>query len=100
VSRVTLLAQSYYGRAPSASFRRGIAKTFDKCSPGQDRSYNLALHADSSPVDDPQSFKAKPARLFQVFFNDRPDIPGRYTVQVEYIRDRNPNRLFLLLHCC
>jgi len=94
------LLQRYHRRPPATSLRRSVAKAFHKRSSGQDRSNYLALHADAPAVDNSQSLKTQPARLFQVFFDDRRNIPRRNAVQVEYIGDGNANRLFLLLHCC
>jgi len=51
-------------------------------------------------MNDPQGSEAQLARFFQVFFDDGLEIAGGNTVQVEYIRDRNPDGLFLLFHCC
>src|SRR5271166_4408977 len=87
-------------RTPAAGLSRGVAKTFDKHSPGQNGPYDLALRANSPAVDDPQSPETKPVRFFQILLDNGPDIPRQYTVQVEYVRNRYLDRLFLLLHCC
>jgi hypothetical protein len=47
-------------------------------------------------MNNPQCFEAQPVRLRQVFFHDRPDIPWRNAVQIEHIRNRNPD--WLVVH--
>ena len=94
------LPQRYYCRSPATRFSGRIAEILNEFGSGQNRSDDFALHADSPAMNDSKRFETRPARFYKILLDDRLDIPRGHGVEVEYIRNRNPDRFFFLPHCC
>ena len=58
----------------------------------QNSASNLALHADSAPVDNPQRAKSHPVRFDEVLFHHGLHVARRHAVQIKDVSDRNPHR--------
>jgi hypothetical protein len=90
-----LLAQRDNGGSPAACFKRGIAKALNEWRFGQNGADHLALDTDSTAMHNPQRLKAGSMRFFKIFLNDRFNIARWNTMQVEYVCDGNPDRVFV-----
>src|SRR5580704_5033965 len=88
------LSQGYDGGSPASGLERGIREALHKRGFGQDRPYHFALNADSTAMNNPERLEPQAAGLLQVLLDDRSDIPGRNRMEVEDIRDRNPERFW------
>jgi len=85
------MAESGNSRAPSPCFRRRVAVRRYKARAGQHRAHGFALHADSAPVNDADGTKAELLRFLEVGLDHALDIARRHAVQVEDIRDGDPD---------
>ena len=91
------LTKSNDGCAPSARFERRVAEIDYIRGAGKYGADHFALHTDASSVNDPQSFESKPVRFGEIFLNNGFHVQRRDRVEVEHIRDWNPDR-FLVAH--
>src|SRR5580700_7520643 len=87
------LTDSNDGRSPAARLRRSVPETRHKGRPRQHRPHHLALHPDAAAVYDPHGLESHPARLGEIFLDDRLHIPRRNGMQIEHVGNGNPNRL-------
>jgi len=75
-----------------------VGEAFDKRRPRQDGPHHLPLHPDPASMDDPERPKAHAPRFFEILLDDGRDVPRRYRVQIEHVRDRDSDRLFVVFH--
>jgi len=80
------------GGAPSARFRRRVPVRHHKAGTGQRRTDEFALHSDAAAVNDADGAESHPVRLFQVGLDHPLDVARRHAVQVEDIRDGDPDQ--------
>ena len=84
--------------APSTRLGGRIAKTGDKIRAQQHLANQLSLDADTPPVNDAQHAKAETPRLNEVLFHHGLYVARGDSMQVEYVGDRNTDRVPLGFH--
>jgi hypothetical protein len=85
------LFQSDGGCTPTASLRRGIAKVEDEFRASQHGTDNFPLHTDAPAMDDAQGLESQAMGLREVFLHYGLYVSRRHGMQIEDIRDGNPN---------
>ena len=81
------------GGAPPAGLGGCIPEIRHEWRSREHRAHHLALHADATAVNDAESLETRPVRFQQVLLYHAFDIARRHAVEIEHIRDGNPDRL-------
>ena len=80
------VVEVHNSRAPTAGFRRRIAKGGDERRPGEHAPHLLALHSDAAPVDDPQRAETEMVRFGEVLFDHILHVARGEGVEIQNVR--------------